>query len=370
MATNEAMRSDRVDIMASPNLDKLRDNLALKKVCSFDDVKTQPGRIVIIRHIKTGDKSQNRPWTSRKNYHDPEENIYYGFPIGVDSKTGEYKWNKMNIDGELVLDLSDKNSCRIYEFWRNSPIFIGSKLNLQNPAETILMVYDEEEEVKHIFKQNESKHQLRSKIANMKEEQIKLYGLVFNVDPTKNDIMRIKNILYERIEKDVDLFKKLDADQNKLRVRAILNQAILNGVVKQDTMSGEISYEGKTLGTNKPTAEMHLEANHGLFNDIYSAIASRAKTFVTDEQMANGKDYGAEIKQLKAELAKKDDVVESLNAKFNQVLELLEKQGKVAATDIAVTDPKAETASATIDEVEAADKKPKSKKKSDDPFAD
>lgn len=372
--TQDAMRVDKVTIMSSPNLNKLRDNLALKKVCSFEDVERQPGKIVIIRHIKTGDKSQNRPWTERKNYHDPEENIYYGFPMGIDNKTGEYKWNKMIIDGELVLDLTDKFSCQIYEFWRNSPNFTGSKLQKKYNTEATLMVYDEQEEVEHIYNLNVTKNELRAKIAGMKDEQVKLYGLVFNVDPAKNDVTRIKNILYERIEKDAEYFKKLDSNETKLRVRAILNKAILLGVIQQNTITNEITYSGKLLGSSKQAAEIHLESNHGLFNEIYSAVASRDKVFNSDEQMTESVNYNAEIKNLKAALKEKDAVVQELTSKMDKVLELIEKQAKVvapaASTETASeTDQGAEDSKgSTIDEIEPS-LKPKGKKKDPNPFA-
>lgn len=320
-----ALRTDVVEL-PTPVLDTLRANLSRKVVVSFDNIKEQPGKIVVIRPINAGDKQQNKFYLGARNYYDPEENIYYGFPMGVDTKTGDYKWLQNKIDGELVLDLGRKDCMRVYQFWINSPYFKGSKLQKLSGQTPILMCYDEEEETEMIFSRNMTKHQLRDAIANMKDESIKLYGLVFNIDPEKNSIVRIKNILNERIEKDPEAFKKIHEDQTRLIIRAVLNSSILQGIVRDEEGVG-IVFNGKPIGNNRPAAENFLESNPNTFNEIYGLSKKHKRVQFNETEITLGEKGKAseEVKILKSQISEYQSKVNSLEGKLDKVLELMSK---------------------------------------------
>jgi hypothetical protein len=238
--------------------------------------------IIIIEALKRNQLKQ--PRISFKKLLDPETGITYGIPMGIDNKTGELEFQRINLGDVVQFDLANSNDRKLWTVISRHESMMGSPFSRGIPK---FKTVDKNKEADNVIMSSKSlvrAIQIASDMAG-----VELYDMAINMglNPEHNNPALLMASVLEMAQKSPDGFLRVYDNTNR-NVITVFNRARAMGLIKLDVASGFVWKDSYPLGANETLAIKTIVGNSTLLMQMDVESKQRSnyyKKHATKDQM-------------------------------------------------------------------------------------
>jgi len=205
---------------------------------------------------------------------DPLTGVLYGIALSAD-EFGNIRWQKIQINEYLSLNLDNENDARVWAVIRFNPNILGSPFQIENPY---FKVYDPVDEALAEEAEYESMQKAFERVTNLLKspKQMVQFARFMGVEV-------MDNTTYEIVRGELrKIAKNQSGEFNKrweLRARSFAENfysALALGIISEDANSG-FFFEGIRLGPSQQDAIKMLSRDSSVMGSIVSQLDEKDK---------------------------------------------------------------------------------------------
>lgn len=286
------------------------------KVIDLDDESLLPREgVMVFESIKKNSR------TPVQNYNyacgtDTQSGILIGILTGIDNRTKEFKWLRINLSGLNTYDLSIPNERKKAIVLMYSYIVVGSPNLSVNQSAHLFRVHDAEKAANIEIKRIKDGQRAIMVAEGLTGDELLNMARNLGIMTETTSITILTSEVLKRAEQNPSQFLQVWDNPNRGLV-TILNRCLNTGVLTFDALDG-YHYEGRFLGHNEPAVYEYFKK----YPDVKSAldIKSREKLKQSEKAMAKAEplnsknDMATELAILKKQLAEANAKLEKSSA--------------------------------------------------------
>jgi hypothetical protein len=282
------------------------------KIVNFENPEICPREGIVQLHpLRLTTRHENR--VGFKQVIDRRTGIIYGIPTGINAKTKELEFMKINLRDSETLDLTNPVDAMKWTVIRNS-FFVEGSPNLTGKAK--YKVFDVERNAINYLNNRAQKRKAVDIAEGLTGEQLVDMARNLGIPPENNSIPTMHMEVIKKSEDNPKLFMEIWDSPTRVQL-TILKRALSVGVVTFDPAIG-YNYNGAPLGQNEAMAVEYLREYPSTCQaiDILSKKQEddgvKAMATAVERPVLDDKD--ARIAKLEAELAAREAILNDLSA--------------------------------------------------------
>lgn len=282
------------------------------KVVNFDNEAICPREGIVQFHpLRVSSRHENR--VGFRVTVDRNTGIIYGIPTGINPKTKELEFMKINLRDSETFDLTNPTDAMKATVIRNSHFLEGSP-NVNGKAK--YKTFDAERQALNFLSQRASKRKAVDLAEGLFGETLIDVARLLGVPPEANSLPTMHAEVIKRAEDNPKMFLEVYESPTRKEM-TVFKRAMANGVIEQEIGTGYI-YNGSPLGQTEGMVVEYLRD----YPQVCQAIDMLSKKQESDSVKAmSGKKVefannptDARIATLEAELAAKNTLLNNLSA--------------------------------------------------------
>ena len=281
--------------------------------------------IVEIEVIKKTNSME--PRYSISNVYDSELGVWFGIPLGIDSRTKEIKWQRFSVADFRRYDLTKHADAVEWAVMSRSSRLIGSAYQRGKP---LYRQYDKEFEAREVI----AKNTIRRRAMDIIDTKIKIEDYMdiyrnFGKNPDGHTPTTLQAGVIQLAERSPKEFVDMWENKNRPAV-TLFNKCKALGMINWDIAKGGFMWKDSLLlGITEMTAIDALNSNQGLFSQARMEAEQKddaTKAFLKDAKNEGGEDEEVSDEELQnlriqAKAMKIPDVMNKTKAELEAALE-------------------------------------------------
>lgn len=208
---------------------------------------------------------------------DPKTGIFYGDAI-AQNPDGSYKFRRIVITGHKFYNLEIENDAREFYIMQHAPFVKGSPC-LAPGTQPMFYIEDPEVESDLKLKKAEVAVGLTQKILDMKESELKHWGILYGIDPMHNTPSMIKVQLLEQATINPVLMKERFENTERTILHTLVKRAIRVGAITSSLDKGFLWQNGIPMGFNEIACVDKLMIEKDFAINVESEVKLKEKDF-------------------------------------------------------------------------------------------